>query len=83
MKINLETMGCNLITFWLGVPEEDQLKGISAKLIAKHIRTEIEVLDILMPQFKFKKIQLFGETYWVHVRNYAEFLKNIEEYLLH
>lgn len=82
MKINMETIGSNLLAYWLGLPEEDQLKGLSANLIAKSINTEIEVLDILMPQYKFKKVCLFGETYWVHIRSYAEFLKNIEGFLL-
>ncbi|MDD2309679.1 MAG: hypothetical protein PHH91_08880 [Desulfuromonadaceae bacterium] len=82
MKINMETIGNNLLAYWLGVPEEDQLKGLSANLIAKSINTDVEVLDILMPQYKFKKVRLFGEMYWVHVRSYAKFRENIEVLLL-
>lgn len=82
MKINMEAMGHNFLAYWQGLPEVDQLKGISANLIAKSINTEVEVLDILMPQYKFKKVRLFGETYWVYVRPYAEFRKNIEGSLL-
>lgn len=82
MKINMEAIGHNFLAYWQGLSEEDQLKGISANLIAKSINTEIEVLDILMPQYKFKKVRLFGEKYWVHVLSYAEFRKNIEVLLL-
>lgn len=83
MKINMEAVGHNLLAYWHSVPEEDRLKGISANLFAKSINTEVEVLDILMPQYKFKKMCLFGEEYWIHNLSYAKFRSEIEGLLLH